>query len=144
MQTFLPYPSFSESAEHLDRIRLGNQRRECKQLLSALGQEIRHGTLMKKDPSKGWVNHPACKMWRGYEIALAAYNEAIITEWVARGYNNTMERWQPPEMYLTPPWLGDEAFHASHRSNLLRKDAVHYGKFGWTEGPDLEYVWPVS
>ena len=33
--------------------------------------------------------------------------------------------------------------HASHRSNLLRKDPEHYMQFGWTEPPDLPYVWPV-
>lgn len=43
-----------------------------------------------------------------------------------------------------PPWLGDEALHASHRSNLIRKDPEWYGRFGWTEPPDLPYVWPVQ
>lgn len=33
--------------------------------------------------------------------------------------------------------------HASHRSNLLRKEPEHYTQFGWTEPPDLAYVWPV-
>lgn len=45
---------------------------------------------------------------------------------------------------LMPTWLGDPAFHASHRSNLLRKDFLHYAQFGWTEPPNLEYVWPTS
>ena len=43
-----------------------------------------------------------------------------------------------------PPWLGTESLHASHRSNLLRKDPDWYGRFGWTEPPDLPYIWPVS
>jgi hypothetical protein len=42
-----------------------------------------------------------------------------------------------------PPWLGDNTFHASHKSNLLRKDPVWYGQFGWSEPTDLPYVWPV-
>lgn len=33
--------------------------------------------------------------------------------------------------------------HASHRSNLLRKEPEYYTQFGWTEPPDLPYVWPV-
>ena len=33
--------------------------------------------------------------------------------------------------------------HASHRSNLLRKDPEFYGKYGWTEPDNLEYIWPV-
>lgn len=43
-----------------------------------------------------------------------------------------------------PHWFGSEEFHASHRSNLLRKDPDHYSQFEWTEGPDIEYVWPVD
>ena len=42
-----------------------------------------------------------------------------------------------------PPWFGNEKIHASHRSNLLRKDPEFYGKYGWTEPDNLEYVWPV-
>ena len=41
-----------------------------------------------------------------------------------------------------PPWFGDEAFHRSHRSNLLRKEPQWYGQFGWTEPADLAYEWP--
>lgn len=48
MQTFLPYPSFAESARVLDRQRLGKQRVEVLQLLRALTGQ-----------TKGWANHPA-------------------------------------------------------------------------------------
>ena len=34
--------------------------------------------------------------------------------------------------------------HASHRSNLLKKDPEHYGQFGWSEPHDLAYVWPTT
>jgi hypothetical protein len=44
---------------------------------------------------------------------------------------------------VLPPWWGDERLHASHRSNLLRKDPAHYGRFGWAEPPDLPYFWPA-
>ena len=40
--------------------------------------------------------------------------------------------------------MGDPAFHASHRSNLLRKDPTYYGAFGWAEDATLPYVWPVT
>ena len=43
---------------------------------------------------------------------------------------------------VLPKWMGDETFHASHRSNLLKKDPEFYGKFGWTEATDLDYLWP--
>lgn len=43
-----------------------------------------------------------------------------------------------------PPWLGRESFHASHRANLLRKDADWYSSFGWADSPLLPYEWPVN
>jgi hypothetical protein len=122
---------------------------ECKQLLSALGYYIVDGSLFHPEDVEikaGWINHPAAKMWRGYEMALAEYQLIVILEWERRGYNNTMEMlsMDNARIFQNPPWLGDEAFHASHRSNLLRKDPEYYGKFGWTESPDLPYVWPVT
>lgn len=148
MQTFLPDEDFRLSAKFLDYRRLGKQRVECKQLLSALGYTILNGSLCWTPPpaNVGWINHPAAKMWRGYELALAEYQADCIREWVSRGYNNTMERVVIPDDVdlVYPPWLGNEAFHASHRSNLLRKDPDWYGKFDWKEPTNLEYVWPVS
>lgn len=132
IQTFLPYPDFHASARVLDPKRLGKQRVEARQILSALTGE-----------TSGWRNHPATKMWRGYEAALAKYSDVCIKEWRRRGYRNTMLLLKP-RVYVLPPWFGDPAFHASHRSNLLRKDALYYSLNGWTEGTDLEYVWPVA
>lgn len=137
MQTFLPYPDFTRSAQCLDRQRLGKQRVEVIQLLKAL--------LV---PGSGWANHPAAKMWRGYEKCLGIYGTYICGEWIRRGYKDTCDRkigqFIPSfNNALAPLWLGDPAFHASHRSNLLRKDPVHYGQFGWSESNDLPYVWPT-
>ena len=148
LQTFLPLPSFSHSAHVLDRARLGCQRKECLQILNAL----RNGG--------GWINHPAVKMWRGYEPALGLYMTLCIKEWEQRGYINTMvepydAKWQPNplssfgEMMVPlgdikmPLWLRRDDFHASHRSNLIRKSPEYYEKYGWTEPSDLEYVWPI-
>lgn len=138
MQTFLPLPDFAESARVLDRQRLGKQRVENLQVMKALVTRT------------GWVNHPVTKMWRGYECMLMTYQEAICSEWTSRGYKDTcqVKTWELHDLACTlatetPPWLGDEAFHASHRSNLLRKMPEHYSQFGWTEPDDLPYVWPV-
>lgn len=39
--------------------------------------------------------------------------------------------------------LGNNAFHLSHRSNLIRKLPSHYGPL-WPNVPDnLPYIWPV-
>jgi hypothetical protein len=135
MQTFLPYANFVESARVLDYRRLGKQRVEAKQLLNAL-----------RNPRAGWANHPAAKMWRGHEAALRLYHDACIAEWCARGYRNTMQLLASradARRATMPPWFGAKTFHASHRSNLLRKDPHYYGQFGWREPPDLPYVWPA-
>ena len=133
MQTFLPFRSFSRTAECLDYRRLGKQRVEAWQILQAL-----------TGSRSGWINHPAVKMWRGYEGALSQYGGEICLEWRRRGYRDSLlEKFQAfsaPIIY--PSWLGDPDFHWSHRSNLLRKDKAHYSK--WFPGvpDDLPYVWP--
>ncbi len=135
MQTFLPHPDFALAVRCLDWRRLGKQRVEARQIYNALCDTRR--------VTRGWANHPATRMWRGYTHALAAYHNVCIEEWICRGYNNSMPRLEHGPT-LMPPWLGDPAFHASHRSNLLRKDPIHYGQFGWSEPADLPYIWPVS
>lgn len=132
MQTFLPHPNFRISASMLDRQRLGKQRVEAQQILNALAGK-----------TKGWVNHPATRMWRGHEDALKRYLKCCIDEWVSRGYKNNMGV-QAPTHAILPPWVGDERVHSSHRANLLRKDPVHYGSFGWTEDPTAPYYWPTG
>lgn len=133
MQTFLPYPDFAQSMACLDPSRLGNQ-------------VYREGMTLLRG---GWPNHPASKMWRGYEDALALYLWAGVVELGKQGKDYDDRPWcielrsKLTHSCPMPPWLGDPDFHASHRSNLLRKDPVYYGQFGWTEPDNLEYVWPV-
>jgi len=137
MQTFLPYPDFAASAKTLDMKRLGKQRVETMQLLRTITGR-----------SLGWQNHPAAKMWKGYAPALLSYGMAICDEWLGRGYKDTCKDKMLALLPLSPApllpaWIGDPAVHASHRSNLVRKDPVWYGQWGWEEGPALPYVWPV-
>lgn len=66
----------------------------------------------------------------------------MIDEWVSRGYNNTMVKFGTKPDVKMPVWFGDKDFHASHRSNLLRKDAAFYSKYGWVEPDTLPYIWP--
>ena len=143
MQTFLPYADFEQTAKCLDYRRLGKQRVETWQLYQAIIGN-----------TKGWVNHPAAKMWRGYECALLNYGIAMCDEWKGRGYQENMR----PRFLAAlgcqrflgrinvevpmPTWFGDEDFHASHRSNLLRKDKQYYSQFGWIEADDMPYIWP--
>jgi len=140
VQTFLPDVDFGETARSLDRQRLGKQRVETLQIMTAL---LTGG---------GWVNHPATRMWRGYEPVLLRYQAVICQEWTERGYRDTcwgktldlaLEYGVPPRFDVDPPWLGDVAFHRSHRSNLIRKNPEHYGAL-WPDVPlDLPYVWPT-
>jgi hypothetical protein len=154
LQVFLPYASFAHSVRCLDRARLGKQRVECQQILS---------TLYKRaagEPAAGWANHPAVRMWAGHPAALGVYMTMCVRAWESRGYANTLitpydEAWAPNPAYYwadamvpvrdveVPLWLGDEAFHASHRSALLRKMPDFYSPLGWTDNPEDPYVWPV-
>ena len=89
------------------------------------------------------MNHPATKMWKGYEPALRMYMRAVILEWISRGYKNNMEI-PEPESYELPPWWGDERVHSSHRRALLDKDIVYYYEnHKWEDYPELNYYWPV-
>ena len=92
--------------------------------------------------SQGWRRHPAVRMWRGYEPALMFYLDSMIREWTRRGYNNNILSSYDGRVVVLPDWLGREDFHASHRSNLLRKNPSWYGRYGWGEPSDLPYVWP--
>jgi hypothetical protein len=150
MQTFLPYADFGASARVLDDRRLGKQRVETLQILRAL-------TYV----TYGWKHHPAVKMWRGYEEGLAAYGLAMVGEWLARGRPDTCAATIAVDLGLAglpttprtqselaaagelPPWLGDPAFHESHRASLLRKDPVFYALPFAGVDPNLPYVWPV-
>ncbi len=129
MQTFLPYPDFKKSLQSLDYRRLGKQRVEAYQILRAL----KFGN--------GYSKHPAVKMWRGHINALKHYYNLAIDEWVKRGYRNNMLKMKISGKIAYPLWFGRDKFHAAHRSNMLRKDYCYYSQYGWSEPPDLPYLW---
>lgn len=139
MQTFLPFPSFKESAKCLDVKRLGKQRVETLQIL----QTLVYGSK--------WRNHPAVRMWRGYVPALVEYGVAICEEWISRGYKDTcLDKIKAFGCFNNdrPKWLGNEAFHAAHRRILLGKNYNWYSQFNWIELPAYKangkwpYLWP--
>lgn len=141
MQTFIPNGvNFKLTAMILDRQRLGKQRVEGLQILNTLTGR-----------STGWVNHPAVKMWRGHEEVLATYTLTMCKVWTNRGYKDTcadrihsmFPNLTPAHLLIVPEWLGDDAVTLSHRSNLVRKDPIHYGRLWPDVSPDLPYVWPV-
>ena len=134
MQTFLPYRDFEQSAKCLDYRRLGKQRVEAMQIYKIISGQRTTG---------GWINHPAVHMWIGYPNLLAYYYNDMVDEWIRRGYKNNMPYINVPPAISEPWWLGNDAFHDSHKSNLLRKDPVFYGQYHWAVDPSLPYVWPT-
>lgn len=138
MQTFLPFADFQKSAEVLDYKRLGKQRVECAQLLTANAKRPRS--------TKGWVNHPAAHMWEPYPEALKLYMDAMVREWVRRGYKNNYElhypniEIQPVPNIEMPIWLGDPELHRSHRIALLAK-TDYYEQFDWPELAENTWNW---
>lgn len=133
MQTFMPLPSFDDSLKCLDNKRLGKQRVEAFQILNI---------LLNRTDTKGWRSHPAMLMWRGYEDALKLYYNLSLHYWIQRGFRNNMKIETLPYCLTSPHWMGNKDFHASHRSNLLRKDPNFYGQYRWKELDNLPYVWP--
>lgn len=150
VQTFLPYADFVASARALDPRRLGKQRVECLQVVRGL-------TV----PDYGWRHHPAVRMWRGHLEALGRYSLTCGEVWTETGRADTcattlrydlaeagVERIRTQDELAAagalPAWLGDEDFHRSHRSSLLRKDPEFYGARFSDVPDDLPYVWPTA
>jgi len=133
MQTFLPYSDFISSVQCLDNKRLGKQRVECLQILKALN-----------DHNYGWQNHPIVKMWKDYQSGLILYGEIICAEWIKRGFNDNclpqIRKYEKFGLFL-PSWFGNESFHLSHQSNLVRKDPEHYRKYFPNVPDNLPYQW---
>ncbi len=137
MQTFLPYPDIKQSLKVLDNKRLGKQRVEAYQIISAItGRPKLDGTQYK-----GWLNHPCSVMWRENISTLKLYYNLCIDEWISRGFKNTMKKEEIYETIEFPKWFGNDKFHNSHKSNLLKKDQVFYCKYNWSVNFEDPYVW---
>ena len=130
VNTFVPCDDVEKCARELDWRRLGKQRVEAYQIWRAL-----------KGYTRGWRNHPAARAWEGHECALAMYCNAMIREWINRGYRNTMEFLPHGESPEFPWWWGWMPVHMSHRAALNRKLSSYY-KYEVGEYADWGYVWP--
>ena len=133
MQTFLPFKSFNQSAKALDNKRLNKQILEGYQILKVLNNP---------DPRAAWRNHPAARMWAGYEDALFTYIMAMVKEANLRGIktdknlanltelrNKTISHWGKG----MPKWMLDRdkinRVVTTHRANLYKKDPEYYWEF---------------
>jgi hypothetical protein len=127
--------------ETLDKQRLNKQKVEANQILKAsLGL------------TKGWVNHPAVLMWKGYSNALKYYFNKIAKACIRRGFKNNMPLYEFTEEQLNnveyqsvqdylkngipieastdkiifPWWFQWKPLIYSHQASLLRKFPDYY------------------
>lgn len=160
MQTFLPIAStdFSKSARVLDNKRLNKQALEGWQIMMTLLELDPEGEYRKP---KGWVNHPAVKLWRGHESALWYYVISMVHEWKYRGFKSTIGEKASKTLNVAidnglldtvsfPKWMEDQSKYeeiaSSHRRALLTKDYAWYSQFNWAEDngvapTEYDYVW---
>lgn len=128
MQTFLTYKSFSATAADLDNARLNKQLLEGRQILAALAGK-----------TKGWVNHPATKMWAGAEITLFSYLYSMMLEMDSRGIA-WEKNWSAIGTLIqefpsspAPDWYSDpvslDRIITSHRASLYNKSQELYPQF---------------
>ncbi len=132
MQTFLPFKSFEQSAKALDNKRLNKQILEGYQILKV---------LHNPDPRAAWRNHPAVKMWEGFEDALYDYIANMVVEARNRGIKTDKNEANLIELHSRyamhwesgmPKWYNDsraDRITESHRANLYRKDPEFYMDF---------------
>lgn len=133
MQTFLPYKDFQRVAEELDSKRLNKQILECYQILKVLSNP---------SPTAGWRNHPAVKMWRGYEYKLYDYAMIMVSEADARGIKtdkNLSNLMELRDLYRLdwgmrlPWWFNDKKIikrvTTTHKANLFKKQPEAYPQF---------------
>ena len=129
MQVFLPHEDFTEAASVLDQKRLVKQLLEGRQILAAIAGE-----------TKGWVNHPATRMFRNSPNTLVAYLRAIAIEMGVREYK-WENNWSVIQKYSEqlkdldtgrPSWMYGEEFDkviTTHRANLYIKAPDLYPQF---------------
>lgn len=136
MQTFLPENNFVASARALDNTRLNSQLNEGARIMTALVT------------GKGWIHHPATKMWIGHENSFLEYLCAIKRECKARHIDYTahwtviqrMTGWAEDSDFpriirggdYPEWWMDDEQRRrivTTHRGRLWQKDPVFYAKY---------------
>mmetsp|Transcript_116537 Transcript_116537/g.206065 ORF Transcript_116537/g.206065 Transcript_116537/m.206065 type:complete len:240 (-) Transcript_116537:190-909(-) len=142
MITFCPVTDVVAIAKLLDDKRLNASRTESGAILKWLRNPERYSRFQ----TAGF-----CVMWAYNLEALAVYYNAMLREWLDRGYNVIESRLDESvvgrESEINfPGWWGNPLLHSNHRIALLTKFPEHYGKFGWSEKPapdgEYTYMWP--
>ena len=139
MQIFMPYSDYEKSGWSLYPGHPGH-----------LGNQFyREGKTLVKG---GWKNHPASKIWWDYRFSLCEYlkilyhilKEREINDYIIH-YKEICELQKQFTNTGKPPFIGNKAFHDSHKSNLIRKDKEKnwnwYQQFNWQVPDSLPYIW---
>jgi hypothetical protein len=136
VNTFIPFTSFEKCAACLDNKRLGKQRVEAMQIINIITGATQ---------TKGWRNHPVVVMWKDHPDALKMYYNAVVSEWIRRGFVNNMPLYEVPAGYEMPWFMDCLTVQMSHRGNLVRKYPEYYAQqFGILPQnyTAYSYVWP--
>lgn len=142
VNTFVIDSDHENTAKILDYRRLGKQRVEARQMITAIEEFEKNGVK-----SKGWFNHPGTQMWIGYVENLKLYFNVMCKEWVNRGYKQNMDFYEldPIKSQIKPYWVEWKPLHYSHMASLLRKDTKYY--YTKLTYPYLYnifgYIWPT-
>lgn len=105
------------------------------------------------NPKRDVSNHPACKLWKGYEEQHLFYINSLLVSWIHKGYKSTVNKQNYKMLYKvcnpfgenlfkTPPWITDELIE-THRSVLIQKKPEYYRPI-WPDCPDnlkMKYDW---
>lgn len=127
MQTFITNEfSFMASAANLDDKRLGKQRVEGLQIRRALAGKYKGA----------WEQHPAVRMWSGYEPYLDNYIITMCMTWRDRNFRDNVEETLRREFDCAynfglgmPPFV-TERLCRTHRGQLYLKDPAYYSHWG--------------
>jgi hypothetical protein len=123
-------------AKLLDNRRLNKAKLEAFQIINVLEKK-----------RKGYSNHPIILMWADNINGLKYFYNCHIDEWVSRGKNNNMVKFDlSNEDYSLPWWFSNRQIHLSHMASLMRKDEKFYTPlFSKEEGIDeylkYGYIW---
>jgi len=122
MITFLVWEDYAENARILDNRRLGKQRVEASQIIRIL-ERLQSGEKKGEIP---WSKHPIIKCWEGYLPSLKQYYNAVVSEWVRRGFRNNMPLYPLEDCASKPPWVFNEKVCYAMYAQLILKDFAQY------------------
>lgn len=150
MQTWITDSNFLKSAKNLDKKRLHSQIYEGIHILASLLNC--NNKLI--NPKRSVKNHPAAKLWSGYENELFNYIDihmAVIDPcYIIKNNINTLNllllvdigKFHINEQFVIPNWITPELIRV-HRSVLIQKKPEYYRE-KWPDIPDnleMRYNW---